>query len=144
MPWIRIWVHLVFSTKNRELMLNDSIRYKVFKHIKENARDKDIFLDSINGYRDHAHCLVSLGAEQSISKVTKLIKGESSNWINKTLEPDQKFIWQNDYWAVSVSESHLENVRKYIHNQEKHHQQVDFSNEITLFEKKYGWKKYTG
>jgi len=132
---------MVFSTKNREPFLNPlELRKNVFQHIKKNAEEKGIWLDSVNGYSDHAHCLISLGKEQSISKVAQLIKGESSFWINQNNLTFQKFIWQDDYWAVGVSESHLESVRKYIHNQEAHHSKNSFSEEINQFMEKYGWE----
>jgi len=68
------------------------------------------------------------------------MKGESSHWINKNKIIRDKFIWQDDYWAVSVSESHLASVRSYIHNQEKHHKSKTFSEEIKEFMEKYGWQ----
>ena len=77
---------------------------------------KEIWLDHINGYIDHAHCLLSLGRDQSISKVAQLVKGESSYWINQNNLTTNKFIWQDDYKAVSVSESHLDSTRSYIKN----------------------------
>ena len=141
MSWVRIWVHLVFSTKNRETFLNSKeLRKKVFQHIKQNAKEKDIWLDCVNGYSDHAHCLISLNKEQSISKVAQLIKGESSFWINQNNLIEGKFIWQDDYWAVSVSESHLEQTRQYIFNQEEHHSKITFKEEVDEFMKKYGWQ----
>lgn len=141
MSWVRIWVHLVFSTKERYPYLSTKeLREKVFFHIKENAKQKNIWLDSINGYQEHVHCLISLNKEQSISKVAQLIKGESSFWINKNQLTKIKFIWQDDYWAVSVSESHLEELRKYIQQQEEHHRLKSFNEEVNDFMKKYGWE----
>lgn len=140
MSWVRIWVHLVFSTKNRYPYLNNQpLREKVFSHILENAEGKSIWLDSINGYSDHAHCLISLGREQTISNVAKLIKGESSFWINKERLTASKFMWQDDYWAVGVSESHVKAVRNYISGQEKHHSKVTFTHEVNEFMDKHGW-----
>jgi len=131
----------VFSTKNREPFLNSiELRKKVFQHIKKNAEEKDIWLDCVNGYSDHTHCLISLGKEQTISKVAQLIKGESSFWINQNKLTYEKFIWQDDYWAVGVSENHLESVRKYIHNQEVHHSINSFSEEINHLMEKYEWE----
>jgi REP element-mobilizing transposase RayT len=131
---------MVFSTKNREPFLNSSeLRRNVFEHIKNNAEEKGIWLDCINGYQEHAHCLISLGKEQTISKVAQLIKGESSYWINQNNLTTEKFVWQDDYWIVGVSESHLESVRKYIHNQEIHHSNQSFESEINNFMEKYGW-----
>ncbi len=141
MSWIRIWVHLVFSTKDKIPFLNSvELRNEVFIHIKQNSEQKNIWLDNINGYNNHAHCLISLGRDQSISNVAQLIKGESSFWINKNKLTKSKFIWQDDYWAVSVSESHLSSTRNYIQLQEEHHKLKPFSEEIDDFMKKYGWK----
>ena len=130
---------LVFSTKNREPYLQNEIRKNIFKHIKQNSEEKGIWMDCINGFSDHIHCLISINKEQTISKIAQLIKGESSYWINKSQLTNKKFIWQDDYWAVSVSESHLESVRNYILNQEEHHKVKSFSEELSEFLKKYGW-----
>jgi len=136
---------MVFSTKNREAFLNSSeVKKNVFQHIKKNAEEKGIWLDCVNGYHDHAHCLISLGKEQSISKVAQLLKGESSFWINQQKLTTEKFIWQDDYWVVGVSESHLQSVRKYIHNQESHHSKQSFTDEINVFMEKYGWNFVKG
>jgi REP element-mobilizing transposase RayT len=139
MSWVSIWVHLVFTTKNREKILVKEIRNEVFQHIKQNADKKGIWIDSVNGFMEHVHCLLSLNNDQSISQVTQLIKGESSFWINNNRLVNGKFNWQDDYWAVSVSESHLKSVRKYIHEQEEHHRVISFDEEIERFMKKYGW-----
>ena len=141
MSWVRVYIHMVFSTKNREPFLNSSsLRKSVFQHFKQNASEKGIWLDCVNGYQEHTHCLISLGKEQTISKVAQLIKGESSFWINKNKLTKQKFNWQDDFWAIGVSESHLKVVRNYIYEQETHHKTVSFSQELDAFMKKYGWQ----
>ncbi len=142
MSWISIWIHLVFSTKNREPVIYKEIRPDIFRHIKQNAEKKGLWIDSINGYDEHAHCLLSLNKDQYISKAVQLIKGESSCWINKHKLVKRKFIWQDDYWAVSVSESHLKSVRAYIYNQEIHHRKKSFPEETDEFMKKYNWKYF--
>ena len=145
MSWVRIWIHLVFSTKNRTPYLNShSIRKEFFEHIRQNAKEKEIWLDSVNGYQEHIHCLISLGKEQTISKVAQLIKGESSFWINRNDIIKSKFVWQDDYWAVSISDSHVERVRNYIKNQELHHAERPFKKEIDEFMKNYGWTYIKG
>ncbi len=136
MPLVKVWIHFVWSTKNREPLLTDEIRQQVFKHIRENAREKGIFIDFINGYVDHVHCLVSLGTGQTLEKIMQLIKGESSFWINKHRLCKTKFGWQDEYFAVSVSESVLDSVRKYIANQEEHHRTKSFDDEFEEFLKR--------
>ncbi|MGV3547251.1 MAG: transposase [Pedobacter sp.] len=116
------------------------MRYKIQEHIIQNCKEKSIYLQVINGYTDHIHCLISLGREQSIAKVAQLIKGESSFWINKQQLTEIPFIWQDDYFAVSVSESVLPKVISYIKNQEQHHAKKSFDDEIREFKKIYGFE----
>lgn len=144
MPWIKVWIHFVWSTKNREPYLRDGIRQKVFQHIRENAKEKGIFLDYINGCLDHVHCLVSLGTDQTIEKIMQLMKGESSFWINRNRFCKTKFEWQDEYFAVSVSESVIESVRKYIANQEEHHRTESFDEEFNGFMKRAGFQRFLG
>ena len=141
MPYISVWIHYVWSTKNRVPLLNKNIRWDVFKHIKENSIKKDIFLDCVNGYDDHIHCLVSLSSDQTISKVAQLIKGESSFWINKEKIIRSHFEWQDEYFAASVSYSQLDRVRAYIYNQENHHKKVTFPQEYDELMRKYKFIK---
>ncbi|PTQ94965.1 putative transposase [Mucilaginibacter yixingensis] len=139
MSFVKIWVHLVFSTKNREPLLSKQIRYDVYKHIAQNCSEKNIFLQAINGYADHLHCLISLGKDQNIAKISQLIKGESSYWINQNNLTSEKFSWQDDYFAVSVSESQVPAVITYISNQEQHHAKKTFDQEVNEFMVRYGW-----
>ncbi len=142
MPYIKIWIHFVWSTKNRLPLLTNDIRQKVFQHIRENSVKKGIHIDFINGFTDHVHCLVSLGSEQTIKQIMQLIKGESSHWINKNNLCRDKFEWQNDYFAVSVSESAIDKVRDYIANQEEHHKQKSFADEFENFLRKAGFQRF--
>ncbi|MBN8568668.1 MAG: IS200/IS605 family transposase [Ignavibacteria bacterium] len=139
MPHTKIWIHIVFSTFERKPFLHDSIREKIFNHIFEYSKSKDIYIDRINGYVDHVHILISLSRDQTISKVMQFIKGESSHWINKNNLTKEKFEWQDEYFAVSVSESKLDIVRKYIDNQVEHHKIKSFKEEYDEFMKKYGF-----
>lgn len=145
MSWVKVYIHYVFSTKNKVPFLSSKeIRSKVYEHIKQNARDKEIWIDSVNGYHDHMHCLVSLGKTQTISDVARLIKGESSFWINKNKLTNRKFSWQDDFWAVGVSESHVKSVRSYIKGQEARHKNIPFAEEVNDFMNKYGWEIIKG
>ena len=140
MPFVRTWIHLVWATKKRQPFLTKDIRQTVFTHIRENALKKNIYIDFVNGYTDHVHCLISLHQEQTIATVVQLIKGESSFWIYKYNLCKVKFEWQTDYFAVSVSESGVNKVREYIKNQEAHHGKKTFQQEYDEFIEKYGFK----
>lgn len=68
MGYLKIWIHLVWTTKNRKPSLTKEIRQEVFHHIRENAKVKNIYIDFINGYTEHVHCLISLGSGQNFNK----------------------------------------------------------------------------
>jgi putative transposase len=143
MPFIKVYIHFVWSTKNRKALLNSKeLRLKVWEHIKENSSAKGIFIDFVSGYSDHCHCLISLGADQTLQKVMQLIKGESSFWVNKQQLIEEKFEWQDEYFAVSVSESVIDKVRNYIKNQENHHRKKSYQEEYDEFISKYDFQKF--
>jgi putative transposase len=141
---VRIWVHAVFSIKKREFQTLDKAgKDALIAHIKQQCYLKKIYLDSINGCYDHLHLLISLGSQQKIADVMHDIKGEASFWANKQKLFTHNLEWQDDYFAVSVSESQVEKVRKYIDRQEEHHRHKMFAEEVNEFLEKYGWIKIT-
>ena len=143
MPFVNVYIHTVWSTKNRVAFLSTKeMRQKVWQHIRENTQKKGVFIDFINGYSDHCHCLISLGVDQSIQKIMQLIKGESSYWINKQKLTSNKFEWQDEYFAVSISKSMIDRVRNYIKNQESHHKTKSFKEEYDVFIDRYQFEKH--
>lgn len=143
MSFINVNVHFVWGTKNRAQYLDSKeTRRKAWEHIRENALKKNIFIDTINGYSDHCHTLISLGYDHTISQLMQLIKGESAYWINKNNLCRRKFEWQDEYYAVAVSPSNLDAVRRYIRNQEEHHGHTSFQKEVDAFIKASGFQKF--
>ena len=121
----------MWSTKYRLPHLNSpSLRRKLWFHIKDNALENGIHVDYVSGFEDHCHCLVSMNATQTVSYVAQILKGESAHWMNENNFIKELFEWQDGYYAVSVSESNLKNVRNYIKNQEAHHKNISFIEEM--------------
>ena len=138
MSYVRTWVHFVWAVKNREPVLVSPYREKLLVHMRKNAKEKKIYLNRINGYHDHVHCLVSLGGSQTIVGVARLMKGESSFWFNnKSGFQTRKLQWQDEFFAVSICESNLAKVQTYIDGQEGHHQKRTFEEEYAEFIRKY-------
>ncbi|GHT60858.1 transposase [Bacteroidia bacterium] len=142
MSYVRIWVHVVFSIKDRtSQILEKTGRHALLRHIQEQCAKKEIYLDCINGYLDHLHLLISLGKQQTIANVMQNIKGESSFWANRQRLFRDSLEWQDDYYAVSVSESQVNRVRRYILMQEQHHSKKTYAEEADRFMKIYGWSR---
>ena len=139
MPSIKVYLHFVWTTKIRiPFLYHRDIRKKVWQHIADYAKTKGIHILIVNGHTDHCHCLVSLTNKQTICEIIQYVKGESSFWINKSgLISDyfisEKFDWQNDYHVESVSPSLLKTVIHYIQNQEDHHIDNNFDDELKKY-----------
>jgi putative transposase len=140
MPFIKILLHLVWTTKDRQKLINKDLKPQLLSHINEYSKEKDIFIDSINAVEDHVHALVYLNVDMAVSKLMQFLKGESSHWVNKNKLTKFHFEWQDEYFAVSVSESNAPRVREYINNQEEHHRLKTFDEEYREFISKYGFK----
>ena len=142
MSYTKIYIHAVWCTQYRKPYLYKSFREKIFDHMREYGRSKGIYIDIVNGYVQHVHCLISLNRDQNIADCMHLIKGESSYWINKEKFIGTKFRWQDDYYAVSIGISHLQNLRRYIKNQEAHHNKKrSFKDEEEEFLRRYQFLK---
>jgi putative transposase len=142
MAYVKVLIHAVWGTKNRERVIAQHLRSEILLHIKENAGTKEIFIDTLNSQPDHIHCLFYLNADMSVAKAINLIKGESSFWINKQKLLNAKFEWADEYFAASVSESQKDKVRAYILNQDKHHRKVTFAEEYNKFLESYGYNTH--
>jgi putative transposase len=138
MSFVKIWVHAVWATKDREKVLIPEAKQLICNHIRRNALLKGFYIDEIDGYREHLHCLMALKADWSIAKQMQMIKGESAHWINKNGILQRKLEWCDEYFAASVSENKLGYVRNYIRNQEEHHRRISFAEEYTNFLKIFG------
>ncbi len=135
----KIWIHGIFSTKDKQPLIRPKIEAKLHLHLKAHLEtDLSCRVRVINGTENHIHLLFLLDQSHSIQEIFKNLKGESSHWINQQDLLTKKFAWQVGYSAFSVSESMVENVEKYIKNQKFHHKKMSFSEEYALFLKKYG------
>jgi len=142
MPYSKLLIHALWSTKKREPYITKEFRPKLLIHINENAAKKNIYIDTVNCVKDHIHILINLKPDQKLSDAIQLIKGESSYWINKNNLINYKFEWQDEYFAVSVSESQADKVRNYIKNQEEHHKIKTFMDEYKEFIRKIGFDEH--
>jgi REP element-mobilizing transposase RayT len=133
----KIYVHMIFSTKNREPLLDQDVRTELYSYLGGALNNLDCQPIEIGGTADHAHILCCLSKNLSLSRLIEEIKTSSSRWI-KAKEPRlAQFHWQNGYGAFSVSQSHLNAVIPYIRQQEEHHRKVTFQEEFLEFLRKY-------
>lgn len=125
-----IWIHLIWATKNREALIAKSVKIPLYAYLRQIAEELHGHIDFINGVDDHVHLLVSLHPSTSISQLVKNLKGRSWQWMREQQLIETYFAWQDGYAAISVSPSNVPKVRNYIRNQEKHHQQTSFAEEL--------------
>ena len=128
---VRIYVHLVFSTKHRQPFLKDaSLRKECHAYLAGACKQRGSPSIIVGGVEDHVHILCFLSKIESVSVLIRELKRESSQWL-KTKGPElAAFYWQNGYGAFSVSPAHAEPLRGYIANQEEHHLHYSFQEEF--------------
>jgi putative transposase len=129
--------HIVFSTKDRRPLLDAELKARLFPYLGGIIRGHDGKALIINGPADHVHILASLTAKHSLSDLMRELKADSSGWIHKNFSNLKLFAWQIGYGAFSVSHSNLAEVEKYIANQEEHHRNISFQEELVAFLKKH-------
>ena len=134
----KIWIHAIWSTKDRHPFILSNVEHKIYHFISEQFREQGCPVSIINGMPDHLHCLFLLSPQKSIAEVIKQIKGSSSHYINQNNLIVDKFSWQTGYAAYSVSESVVDKVHNYIHNQKQHHAKKTFQQEYDELIKLYG------
>ena len=128
----KIYIHTVFSTKNREPFLShDQIREELHAYMGGIAKQLDCYPIRIGGTADHVHLLTSLSRATSVADLVKEIKRVSSIWLHE--KGNSGFKWQAGYASFSVSESKLESVEKYVSSQIEHHRKVSFQDELRRF-----------
>ncbi len=133
----RFHIHLVFSTKNREPLIIDTVRDSLHRYMATVLQNLGCAPVLINSVEDHIHLLFDLSRTVAISQAVEDVKKSSSKWI-KTQGPEfAGFSWQAGYGAFAVSESNVEAVRAYIANQREHHRKKTFQEEYRQFLEKH-------
>ena len=122
--------HIVFSTKNRQPLIINEIKPRLYEYIGGILRNKGGIALEIGGMNDHIHVLAKLRPDESLSNILRDLKANSSGWMRKVFPELKDFSWQNGYGAFTVSASQIEIVQKYIANQEKHHAKFTFRDEF--------------
>lgn len=133
----QIYVHLIFSTKNRIPMLKDETRQRLHEYMGGILRDTGSKSIEINSMPDHVHVLFSLSRTMSLSDSIAELKRGTSLWLKEIDPYYENFYWQSGYAAFSVSSSKIEVVRKYIQNQQEHHQHESYQDELRRWLKEY-------
>ncbi|MGE0607476.1 MAG: IS200/IS605 family transposase [Pirellulales bacterium] len=126
----KIYIHSVFSTKNRERRLSAAIRPDLHRYMGGILNDIGCVPVEINTEPDHAHLLFLLGRTNTASDVVGQVKKGSTNWLQLQHPDLAEFHWQNGYGAFSVSQSNVPDVRKYIGRQAEHHAHRGFQEEF--------------
>ena len=128
-----VWLHLVFSTKDRRAHLQNTIfRDEMFRMLSHHVEQAGCFPKRCGGWIDHVHVVCGLSRTVTIAALVEHIKTETSKWAKSHALGVPTFAWQAGYGVFSVSQSNLPGVMEYADQQEAHHQQRSFQDEYRL------------
>lgn len=133
----KVYLHLVFSTKNRERVLADEDRADLHAYMGGTLKGMDCMPIEINSEPDHVHVLFMLGRTAGISEVVGGMKKSATDWLRARSPRYAGFHWQSGYGVFSVSQSAVETVRTYIRNQRQHHRSKSFMDEYRAMLEKH-------
>jgi putative transposase len=133
----QIYIQTVFAVQGRESLIKTEWREELYKYITGIITNHDQKLLAIGGIENHIHILIGLKPNCEISKLVQEIKANSSKFVNQKRFVRGKFSWQEGFGAFSYSRSQLDNVIRYIENQEKHHAKKSFKEEYLEFLKNF-------
>ncbi|MGY6560798.1 MAG: IS200/IS605 family transposase [Luteibaculaceae bacterium] len=135
--YTQIYIQIVFAVKGRQNLIAKHNREELHKYITGIIQNREQKLLSIFSMPDHTHLLIGLKPTISISDLVRDIKAGSSKFINDSRWINGKFSWQEGFGAFSYSKSQIDNVIKYIQNQENHHKKQTFKEEYLDFLNKF-------
>ena len=127
--YTQLYVHLIFSPKNREALIEKSWKSDLEKYITGIVQNYQHKLIAIGSMPDHIHIFIGYDVNQTIPNLVENIKTSSNNWIKENRLSKYKFEWQKGYGAFSHSRSQMDTVVNYILNQEVHHSKKTFKEE---------------
>lgn len=133
----QLYVQIVFAVKYRQNLISKNNREELHKYITGIVQNREQKMLAIFCMPDHIHIFVNIKPAISISDLVRDIKANSTNFINDNNWVKGKFSWQEGFGAFSYSKSHIDNVVKYILNQEEHHKAKTFKSEYLDFLNKF-------
>ena len=136
--YTQIHIHAVFAVQNRESLIQKSWRERLYQYIIAIMQKHEHKVLSIGGMADHVHLFFGFRPTQSLSSLMQEVKRDSSEWINQNKFVLGRFSWQEGYGAFSYGKSQIDDVVKYIHNQEKHHSKRTFTEEYKEILDRFG------
>lgn len=135
--YTQVNIHAIFSIKGRENIITRNFREDLFKYISGILNQNNQYSLAVNGYKDHVHLFFELQPTKALADIIRIVKTNSSKWINENRFVKGKFAWQEGYGAFSYARSQRDDVIKYIMNQEKHHEKRTFREEYFDLLKKF-------
>jgi REP element-mobilizing transposase RayT len=133
-----LYLHIIFSTKNRFSILGPEIEGELFAYIGGIINNHESKLLAANGTDDHVHLLISMSKNFLVPVVVGAIKRDSSKWLKTQGSGYATFAWQDGYSVFSVGHTQIKDVKKYIADQKSHHKKTLFEDEMRAFYKRYG------
>jgi putative transposase len=135
---VKLYAHLIFSTKNRQPFMDEAIRPQVHGYLATVVREMGSPWVVVGGVADHVHVLFDLGKLRPPVEYVEQIKRTSSKFIKTIGTQYQNFYWQRGYAIFSVGPAHRDEAEHYVRHQDEHHRAKSFQEELRGLLERYG------
>jgi len=127
------YFHLVFAVKRRDALIKKEWKDDLEKYITGIIHNHKHKVYAIGSMPDHIHIFISYNLNHRIPDLVNEVKTSSNKWIKEKRLSKHRFSWQNGYGAFTHSHTQIDQVVKYVMNQEKHHKKKSFREEYLEF-----------
>jgi REP element-mobilizing transposase RayT len=132
----RILIHIVFATKERRPLIVPELKPKLHAYMAGTIKGLGCHLHALDGVADHCHVLIDLAPKIALAEFVNKLKAGSTGWARENGHTE--FGWQRGYGAFSMNQESLPRAIQYVKNQETHHAQTSFRDELESFVKLHG------
>jgi len=130
---VLLYVHVISTVRGREALLSKPVRRVMLAHLQKGGEEKGLKVLAAGGADDHIHCLLQLMPSQNLSQVNRSIRVLTADWLNEAKLLTKEFVWEEEYFAYSVSPSGVRQVIDFIGKQEEYHLTKTLDDELERF-----------
>ena len=120
MAFWRLHYHLVWSTQQREPLIDAASELLIHHTLYGKAKELGVLIHAVGNVEDHIHVVASVPPRLAVADCVGKLKGASSHRVNQETAR-RTFRWQAGYGALSLGGRSPGTVITYVRNQRQHH-----------------------
>lgn len=124
------YLHIIFSTENVQKTIGKEWQELLQDFLELTAKKAKQLPIAVHCMSDHVHMLLKLTVDCVPDHLIKSLKESSTQFILENKLCSQKFAWDEEYVIITFSMENIEEMKRYLRNQEIYHTDKTYYQEI--------------